>query len=112
MQHRGHRIAAVGDYDSILPFQAIGLRQFAIDDPDDENRLREILLDLINKRFAICFMTEDLCRRYEQMIDDLTCDNMLSVISIPTLKYSTGYGTSQIRNWVEKAAGIDIFANK
>jgi V/A-type H+-transporting ATPase subunit F len=37
---------------------------------------------------------------------------MLSVISIPTLKYSTGYGTSQIRNWVEKAVGIDIFANK
>jgi len=112
MQRRSHPIAAVGDYESVLPFQAIGLKQYAIDDPNDEEGIRRIMLDMINEKFAICLMTEDLYQRYEQLIDELTRDETLSVIPIPTLKHSTGYGTLQIRNWVERAVGIDIFANK
>lgn len=112
MQRRTHPIAAVGDYESVLPFQAIGLKQFVIDDPNDDKKFREILIDIINKQYAICLVTEDIYEKFDSIIDELTRDNMLSVIPVPTLKYSTGFGSTQIKNWVEKAVGIDIFANK
>lgn len=97
-------MAVVGDYESALPFQAAGIETFM---PVDD--LRELLMDLVRKGYAVVFIVDNLYEKHGKTIEEINELHKGSIIPIPGLKGSTGIGVNLIRSSVERAVGMDIF---
>jgi len=100
----GLHMAAVGDYESVLPFQAVGVEPYT---PVDD--MRELLMDLVRKNYAVIFIVDALYEQHGEMFEEFNESHKVSIIPIPGLKGSTGVGIKLIRNSVERAVGMDIF---
>lgn len=100
-------MAAVGDFESVLPFQAVGVTPFS---PD--NDLRDLLLWLAREQYVVVFLVDDLYRDNLELVEEVNESYSMSIIPIPGIKGSTGIGIKSIRDSVERAVGMDIFAVK
>ena len=109
--NQGSPMAAVGSYDSILPFKAIGLDVVEI---TDENRdsIGEIMNMFAIKGYAALFVEEALFSKYQQAVDEVNESTDMCIIPVPNQSGSMGVGLSSIRRNVERAVGMDIFGVK
>jgi V/A-type H+-transporting ATPase subunit F len=100
-------MAAVGSYDSILPFKAIGLDVVEI---TDENRdsIGEIMNRFAIKGYAALFVEEALFSKYQQAVDEVNESTDMCIIPVPNQSGSMGVGLSSIRRNVERAVGMDM----
>jgi V/A-type H+-transporting ATPase subunit F len=104
-------MAAVGSYDSILPFKAIGLDVVVI---TDENRdsLGLIMNKFANSGYAALFVEEALYSAQQDVINEVNESTDMCIIPVPNQSGSMGVGLASIRNNVERAVGMDIFGVK
>ena len=100
-----HKIAVLGDKDSVLGFRALGLDAVSADTAE---QARPILHRLAKEGYAIIYLTEQLAAglgaevvRYK---DELTP----AIILIPGKEGSLGIGMANIKTAVERAVGADI----
>ena len=101
-------MAAIGDYEMVLPFQAVGIKPVVLDSAKRE-RFGQILEDLAREHYAVVFIQEDLFVDFTKKVEEI---NDASVLPLPGILGSTGAGLASIRNSVEKAVGMDIFAER
>lgn len=104
-------MAAVGEYETVLPFQAVGVKPFMVKG-DETSAVEEILLRLAREKYAVVFIQETFYIASAAYIDGLNGEYETSFIPIPGLKGTLGIGLESIRNSVERAVGMDIFAAK
>ncbi|MCL2767899.1 MAG: V-type ATP synthase subunit F [Synergistaceae bacterium] len=103
--------AAIGDYEMVLPFQAVGIKPFIM--PVQEYEAFPSLIDrLAIENYAVVFVQEELFIAYKQKIEEINDNWSVSVIPIPGIRGSKGAGLAAIRSSVEKAVGMDILAVK
>ena len=104
-------LAAVGSYESILPFKAIGLDVVEI---SDENRgsLSQIMNKFAHSGYAALFLEESLFAAYQKDVDEISESTDMSIVPIPDQSGSKGVGLESIRRSVERAVGMDIFGVK
>jgi len=100
-------MAAVGDFESVLPFQAVGVTPFL---PDGE--LCDLLARLSREKYAVVFIVDDIYMRNREIIEEINETQKISIIPIPGIRGTTGIGIKTIRDSVERAVGMDIFAVK
>ena len=106
-----HPMAAVGEYETVLPFQAVGAKPHVVRGESVEE-LEGILLGLAREKYAVVFVQESLYMEVLTYIEDLNGEYETSFIPIPGLRGSMGIGLNSIRSSVERAVGMDIFAAK
>ncbi|HOO63694.1 MAG TPA: V-type ATP synthase subunit F [Synergistaceae bacterium] len=100
------KMAAFGDYESVLPFQAVGVEPFFRESEEDiSGRMRELAM-----RYAVIFVVEDLFEEHQKQIHELNEEFPVSIIPIPNVSGSRGLGMENIRSSVEQAIGMDIFS--
>jgi len=102
------RMAAVGDYESILPFQAVGAEPFFLSE-GEADKLRELLLKFAREGYAVVFLLDTIFQEGKDLVAEINENYAVSIIPIPGVKGSTGVGVEAIRKSVEKAVGMDIF---
>jgi V/A-type H+-transporting ATPase subunit F len=104
-------MAAVGSYESILPFKAIGLDVVVI---NDENRgsLPHILNKFARSGYAALFVEESLFAAHQELVDEVNETTDMCIIPVPNQSGSMGVGLDSIRKNVERAVGMDIFGAK
>lgn len=107
----GQPMAAVGEYETVLPFQAVGVRPFIIKD-EDSQAVESALLGLAREKYAVVFVQESIFANSSDFIAGLNKEYDTSFIPVPGLKGSMGIGIESIRSSVERAVGMDIFAVK
>ena len=101
------RMAAVGDYESVLPFQAVGVDPYFLgEDASDV----ELLLRRLSREYAVVFLVESCFEDHRNLIDDLNDEFSVSLIPIPSQTGARGVGVENIRSSVERAVGMDIFS--
>lgn len=107
----GSPMAAVGSYESTLPFKAIGLDVVVV---DDENRasIGAILNKFAMTGYAAVFMEESVYADFRSAIDEVSESSDISIIPVPNQSGSMGVGLASIRRNVERAVGMDIFGVK
>jgi V/A-type H+-transporting ATPase subunit F len=105
-KERAEKMAAFGDYESVLPFQAVGVEPFFRESEENiPGRMRELAM-----HYAVIFVVEDLFQEHRQQISELNEEFPVSIIPIPNVSGSRGVGMENIRSSVEQAIGMDIFS--
>jgi V/A-type H+-transporting ATPase subunit F len=104
-------MAAIGDYEMVLPFQAVGIKPVVLDF-EKRQRFGQILEDLARQHYAVVFIQEDLFVEFTKKVEEINDAYDTSVLPLPGVLGSTGAGLASIRNSVEKAVGMDIFAER
>lgn len=104
-------MAAVGGYESTLPFKAIGLDAVVV---TDENRaaIGQILNKFAMSGYAALFLEESLYAEFQEAVDEVSESTDMSIIPVPNQSGSMGLGLASIRRNVERAVGMDIFGVK
>ena len=100
-----YRIAVVGDKDSVLGFQALGLDVVPAGGPDEA---RAALHRLARENYAVIYLTEQLAAQMEGDIARYQDALAPAIILIPGKEGSLGLGARAIHQAVERAVGADI----
>lgn len=100
-----HKIAVIGDKDSVLGFMAVG---FTVRIADDETTAAAELHTLAADDYAVIYITERLAQKIEADILKYRDAPLPAIITIPGKDGKTGYGMASIKKSVEHAVGADI----
>lgn len=104
-------MAAVGSYECVLPFKAIGLDAVVITDENIAD-LGHILNKFAKSDCAVLFLEENLFANYRGLVDEANQEGEISIIAVPGQKGSIKAGLSEISRNVERAVGMNIFNDK
>ncbi len=100
-----YKIAVMGDRDSVLGFQALGLEVFPCEDPAEARRL---LHQLARTDYAVIYITEQLSAQISSEVERYKDNVTPAIILIPGKSGSLGLGISALQSAVERAVGADI----
>lgn len=100
-----HRVAVVGDRESVLGFRALGLEVFT---PASAEEARNVVDRLGREDCAVIFLTERLAAQIEETVERYSASITPAVILIPDRGGSLGIGMEAISKRVEKAVGRNI----
>lgn len=104
-----YKIGVIGDKDSILGFKVLGISVFPTTDVKEASR---VVRQLSKENYAIIFITEQLAKDMEEIIDEFKQSVMPAIILIPNNQGTLGIGMDGVRKSVEKAIGADILFGK
>ena len=103
------KIAAVGDFDSVLIFRSMGVQVYAV---DESAKGKERFAEILKQNFEIVFLTERLGEKWSDILQEVNIRRKPTVVLVPDQKGSTGFALDWIRNVVKKAVGADILKEK
>ena len=98
-----HKVAVIGDYDSIYGFSALGL---------DVTEAAHLLRKIAAGEYAIIYITEMLAKQLSAEIEKYREQMVPAIILIPGVKGNTGDGVKGVKDCVEQAIGSDIVFGK
>ncbi|HHW22298.1 MAG TPA: V-type ATP synthase subunit F [Clostridiaceae bacterium] len=104
-----HKIAVMGDKDSILGFKAIGFDIYPTTGSKDEKA--GLLNSLAEDGYALIYITEDTAVDIMDEISRYRSSYFPAIILIPGSKGSLGIGKRFVKESIEKAVGADILAH-
>lgn len=100
-----HKVAVVGDRDSVLGFRALGVNVFTTIEADETRR---IVNKLAKDGYGVIFITEQLANLIPETIERYNNEVVPAVILIPSNQGTLGIGMDRINKNVEKAVGSNI----
>ncbi len=100
-----YKIAVMGDQDSVLGFQALGLEVCPVSNPEEA---RQALHHMAKENYAIIYMTEQLAAQLPGEIARYQDALTPAIILIPGKEGSLGIGMANVKSAVERAVGADI----
>jgi V/A-type H+-transporting ATPase subunit F len=104
-------MVALGSYDSVLPFQAIGIETMVVN-ADNKASVPQIVAKYARDQYAVLFIEESLYADFKEAADEINEGEDMSVIPIPNQTGSMGIGVASLRKSTERAVGMDIFSVK
>jgi V/A-type H+-transporting ATPase subunit F len=104
-------MAAIGDYEMVLPFQAVGVTPVVLS-AEKRGEFGHTLERLARENYAVVFIQEDLYVGFTKEVEAVVDAYPTSVLPLPGVSGGSGAGLAAIRNSVEKAVGMDIFAER
>lgn len=100
-----YKIGVIGDRESDLGFQAVGLDVFPAGDAEEA---KKTLKRLAKEDFAIIYITEQFYQYMMKEVEEYTDSRLPAVIPIPGKDGSLGIGMTSVKKSVERAVGADI----
>lgn len=100
-----HRIAVVGEKDSIYGFAALGLEIFGV---ENSHEAKIIVKRLIKENAAIIYLTETIIDEIQEELNALVAESLVAIIPIPGVSGDEKIGMDNLKKNVIKAVGTDI----
>ena len=100
-----YKVGVIGDRESVLGFQAVGLDVFPAGDAEEA---KKTLKRLAKEDFAIIYITEQFYQYMMKEVEEYTDSRLPAVIPIPGKDGSLGIGMISVKKSVERAVGADI----
>ncbi|MBC8586492.1 V-type ATP synthase subunit F [Youxingia wuxianensis] len=98
-------IAAVGDRDSVMLFNALGIKAVFVETPEQTEKA---IHKLAREGCAVIYITEQAAIQAEEAIGRYKTQAFPAIIPIPNRFGSNGFGMKGVKANVEKALGADI----
>ncbi|WP_326911091.1 V-type ATP synthase subunit F [Sedimentibacter sp. MB31-C6] len=103
-----YKIGVIGDKQSIIGFQAVGLDVFYCSTKEEA---KHTLNKIAKEDYAIIYITESFYSEIDDTIHEYDELRLPAIIPIPSMKEKLGIGEANIKKAVEKAVGADILFN-
>ena len=100
-----YQIAAVGDWESVMGFRALGLDTYPVASAEEA---KERVRQLAKTDCAVIYLTEQLAREMDDVISRYKDELRPAIILIPGRQGSLGIGKDNIQRAIERAVGADI----
>ena len=100
-----YRIAAIGDWESVMGFRALGLDTYPVTSVDEA---REKVRELAKTNCAVIYLTEQLAKDMDDVLARYKDELRPAIILIPGREGSLGIGKNNIQRAIERAVGADI----
>ena len=100
-----HKVAVLGDYDSIYGFATVGFSIFPVSSREEA---RAKLSEIGSGAYGIIYVTEKLAAELSEEIEKYREKLSPAVILIPGVSGNTGAGIEGVKKTVEQAVGADI----
>jgi len=100
-----YKIAVLGDRDSVLGFQALGLDTFSAETAEEA---KSILHRLAKENYAVVYLTEQYAQHMAAELERYKDRLTPAIILIPGKEGSLGIGMANVKKAVERAVGVDI----
>ena len=100
-----YQIAAVGDWESVMGFRALGLDTYPVADAAEA---REKVRELAKTNCAVIYLTEQLAKDMDDVLARYKDELRPAIILIPGREGSLGIGKNNIQTAIERAVGADI----
>jgi len=100
-----YQIAAVGDWESVMGFRALGLDTYPVTNAEEA---REQIKRLARTDCAVIYLTEALAKELADVLDRYKDELRPAIILIPSRSGSLGIGKENIQRAIERAVGADI----
>lgn len=104
-----HKIAVIGDEDSILGFRALGVSVFPVGSGEEADAA---LRAAARSDYAVIYITEGYAGEIIDTITEYSRKPLPVVLTIPDISGHEGAAMEKIRRTVEKALGADILFGK
>lgn len=99
------KMAVIGDRESVLGFQSIGIEAYPVIGAEGAGKL---IHRLAKEQYVIIFITEEIALQVSETIEAYSTVPYPALIVVPSGTESTNVGMASIRQNVEKALGSDI----
>ena len=103
------KLAAVGEYDVIMPFKAIGIEIHPV---TSSKEFIEKVNELINKGIGVIFLSDKFLDGAESIFDMVSARPLPCLVAIPGPLGATQFSKKRIREIVKKAYGVDIMGKE
>lgn len=100
-----YQIAVIGDWESVMGFRALGLDTYPVTSAEEA---KEKVRELAKTDCAVIYLTEQLAKDMEDVINHYKDDLSPAIILIPGREGSLGIGKKNIQLSIERAVGADI----
>ena len=100
-----HKVGVVGDKDSILAFEALGIDVYPVIEVEEA---RKAIDKMALNNYAVIFVTEQIAQHLDETIKRYSRQMLPAIILIPSNQGSLNIGMQRIRDNVEKAVGVNI----
>lgn len=104
-----HRLAVIGDIDSVVLFKAVGAHVFPVSSPAEA---QDALERLSGGEYTVICITEQLGGDLLPIVELYSGRPSPAIVFIPSNKGSEGIGMARLREIVKKAVGADILFAK
>lgn len=104
------KIAIIGDRDTVLPFNILGIDTYIVNNDDlVQKNLKNIIDKLVNNKYYIIFITEEYSIIAKESIDYYKNNEIPMITIIPAINKNLNIGINNISKNMEKAIGKNIF---
>jgi vacuolar-type H+-ATPase subunit F/Vma7 len=103
------KIAVLGDTDFVMPFSALGVDTFAVEQTPAE--IAENAKTIVEENYALVVVAENIARMAEEVFADYRDKPTPCVVVVPFTTESEGYATQALGESLKMAMGIDILKN-
>ena len=105
-----NKAAAIGDADFVMPFSAVGVDTYSIDDTKDQ--AIEAAKKIIAEKYALVVVAENIAPVVEEIFS--ACHNIPTpcIVVVPFTTQSQGFATQALGEVLKMATGINILENK
>ena len=100
-----YQIAAVGDWESVMGFRALGLDTYPVATAE---QARTEIRRLAKTDCAVIYLTERFAKELPDLISRYKDELRPAIILIPGREGSLGIGKDNIQRAIERAVGADI----
>ncbi len=99
------RLAIIGDTDSVLAFQAVGMDSYMVTADNAEDVLRKAYK---SKKYAIIFLAETLAEHTSEYLAETAKNPLPAITVIPMAHEKLNIGLERMKNIGIRATGTDI----
>jgi vacuolar-type H+-ATPase subunit F/Vma7 len=100
------KIAVLGDTDFVMPFSALGVDTFAVEQTPAE--ITENAKKIVEENYALVVVAENIARKTEEVFADYRDKPTPCIVVVPFTTESEGYATKALGESLKMAMGIDI----
>ena len=103
------KVAVLGGADFVMPFSAMGMDTFAVE--DEENEILESAKKIIDAKYALIVVAENTAKVAEEVFSACHNKSTPCVVVVPFTTEPEGFATAALGEALKMATGIDILQN-
>ena len=103
------KMAIIGDTESVLAFQAVGMDAYMVTQAESENVLKK---QFRSKKYAVIFLAESLAEGLAEFLKEIGKIPLPAVTIIPLAKGKKDIGLNRMKKICIHATGTDIISKE